>query len=263
MVIVIPSGKKLDYKSDAYLVGIDDFSVGFNVTFSLEEIKTLSRTNKLFVSINKSLHNPEIKQIKEILIELDKLDILGVFFSDVGILNIKRELNLDIDLVWDQEQLTTNYSTSNFYFDKGVKYTSLSNTITFDEIKEIKEKSKARVIVPAYGHQLMFVTERHLVKNYLETFDIEDNSKINYIEKEGKRYPIIDNNQGTVVFSDTVLNGIDEYIELGYDVILNSFNVDDTKFRSVVDNFLNKRSFHEEHESDYFLYKQTIYKVKK
>ena len=54
----------------------------------------------------------------------------------------------------------------------------------------------------------MFVSKRHLIKNYLEYFHLSDNSKINYIEKEDKIYPIIDDNISTSVYSNNILNGI-------------------------------------------------------
>ena len=38
----------------------------------------------------------------------------------------------------------------------------------------------------------MFVSKRHLVKNYLECFNLKDDSDLHYLEKEGKKYPILD-----------------------------------------------------------------------
>ena len=77
----------------------------------------------------------------------------------------------------------------------------LSSEITLDEVKEIEKEAKAKLMLPVFGYLPMFVSRRHLVKNYLETFNLEDNSKINYIEKEGKIYPIIDNEEGTIAYS--------------------------------------------------------------
>ena len=51
--------------------------------------------------------------------------------------------------------------------------------------KRIKENSKVKTFVNVFGYIPMFASRRHLVNNYLKTFDLTDNSDINYISKEG------------------------------------------------------------------------------
>ena len=72
-----------------------------------------------------------------ILVQLDKMNITGVFFYDLAVLELKRELNLNIDLVWNQTHMVNNYKTCNYYYSKGVKYALLGKEITLDEILEI------------------------------------------------------------------------------------------------------------------------------
>lgn len=120
----------------------------------------------------------------------------------------------------------------------------------------------------------MFVSRRHLVKNYLDTFNLKDNSKINYITKEDKVYQIIDTEDGTVAYSDKVLNAIYEVSSLDIDyIILNSFSIPNDIFKDVTHMFKNvndsnKEEYKEKIDSMLdtylgFLYKETIYKVKK
>jgi hypothetical protein len=150
----------------------------------------------------------------------------------------------------------------------------LSSEITLDEVKEIEDKANAKLMLPIFGYLPMFVSRRHLVKNYLETFNLEDNSKINYIEKEGKVYAIIDDEHGTRAYSHKCLNGIVESLKLNIDyAVLNSFNISDKVFREVVfmysvvneTNALEfKEKINEMLDTDLgFLYKETVYKVKK
>ena len=167
--------------------------------------------------------------------------------------------------MWAQEHLTTNYQTINNWLSFGVKYTYLSCDITLREIKEIKENTNSILIAPMFGYIPIFTSKRHEVKNYLDNFNLTDNSSINYIEKEDKIYPIIDNTEGTVVYSNNILNGYKEYLDLDIDyVTLNSFNIDDDLFLDVVKTFKEKKleDLEIENSDKGFLFKETTYKVK-
>ena len=141
----------------------------------------------------------------------------------------------------------------------------------------MKKNSLSKLIVTVFGYLPMFVSERHLVKNYLKTFNLNDNSNINYIENNGNIYPIIDDNLGTIAYSSHILNGINEVLEFKENnidyILLNSYLIEDDKFEIVLDLFNNVNSFNvleyskkiEENFScdNGFLNKETIYKVKK
>ena len=220
-IIAIPS--KLDVidileYTDAFLFGIKNLSVNTFCDIDLEELKNLNEIVKdnnkeLFISLNKNIRNEEIDIIKEILIKIDELNINGIFYADPCFVQLKKELNFKTPLVWSNEHLTTNYATINFYQKYGVDYTYLSGEITKEEILEIRKNTTNKLIVPIFGHLPMYVSFRHAVKNYLEKFNLKDNSKINYIFKEGKTYPIIDNELGVTVFSSYILDGYEEYEE--------------------------------------------------
>lgn len=270
--------KELINYSKAFLFGIKGLSVNLEVYFDLEQIKEFNEiiknnNKKIFISLNKNMHNEDIIKLKELLLNLNELNIDGVFFYDIGIVNLKNKLNLNYDLVWSQEHLTTNYNTCNFWYNEGVKYVNLSNEITKNEIKAISKNTNMKLIVTLFGHLPMFTSKRHLVKNYLKTFKLKQNGY--YIEKEGKIYPIVDNNEGTVVYSDFLLNGLEEALELENFVeyiFLNNYNIDAKDFIEIVKLFYNlnlnnleksKQILNKITTNKGFLYTETIYKVKK
>ncbi|MEG0022304.1 MAG: U32 family peptidase [Bacilli bacterium] len=264
---------------DGIIIGHENLTVNMPNYFCMEEIKqfnTLMKENKksIFISLNKNIFNSDLKELKETMKELETLKIDGILFYDIALVNIKKENNYKTPLVWNQEHLTTNYLTSNFWYDFGATFTMLSSEITLDEIKEIKANTKARLILPVFGYLPMFVSRRHLVKNYLDTFNLKDNSKINYIEKEDKIYPIIDTKNGTIAYSNVPLNALEETLELDLDyILLDSFNIEDETFKIIVKLFrdVNKDNLKEYNEiinnlietNKGFLYNETIYKVKK
>lgn len=264
---------------DGVIVGIKDLSINQPAYFTLDEIKKINEIIKnngkeIFVSLNKNMFNKDLEILEYTLLQLDNLKLNGILYYDIAIVNFKKNLKLVTPLVWNQEHLTTNYLTSNFWYEYGAKYTMLSSEITIDEINEIALNANSKTMVPIFGYLPMFVSRRHLVKNYLDTFKIKDDSNINYIEKENKIYAIIDSNDGTIAYSNKCLNGINETLKLNVDyIVLNSFNINNATFKRVVSmynivNESNIQEFKEEIdkmlETDTgFLYKETIYEVKK
>ena len=259
---------------DGFIIGIKDMSV--NANMYIEDLNILKNINKdIFICLNKNMHNGDLDKLKEILIELNKYNIKGVLYYDVAVLSLYKSLDLNYDLVWAQEHLTTNLSTINYWNDFGVNYTYLSSDITEDEIIEISKSTKSKLIVNLFGYLPMFVSKRHIVKNYLEYFKLDDNSSVNYMTKESKTYPIIDNNTGTSVYSANILNGITTSLNIDVDyIVLNSFDIELDKFISVIEMF---RSVNSDNATEYeekinnmfsnvdngFLNTKTIYKVKK
>ena len=266
--------EKTKHLVDGYIIGIKDMSV--NANMYIEDLTMLKDINKdVFIALNKNMHNSDLQKVKQILIDLNNYNIKGVLYYDIAILSIYKSLDLNYDLVWSQEHLTTNYSTINYWNKLGVNYTYLSSDITEEEIIEITKNTKSKLIVNLFGYLPMFVSKRHIVKNYLEYFKLNDNSDVNYMTKEGKVYPIIDNNIGTTVYSNNILNGINTSLNIDVEYIaLNSFGINTDDFINVIEMFksVNKDnvSVYEEKINNMFnnidngfLNTKTIYKVKK
>ena len=280
-LLVIPSSKKdLNLDVDGFIIGIKNLSVNANFYIDIKNIEKIIKKIKddkkeVFILLNKNIFNKDLKLLEEALIKLNNLNIDGLLYYDISVLSLVTKLNLNIPLIWSQEHLTTNYLTCEFYKEKNVKGVYLSAEITLKEIEEITHNTTLKTIVPIFGYLPMFSSKRHVVKNYLNTFKLKDKSKTNYIEKENKLYPIIDNKNEVTVYNSHILNGLGEYLDLKVDyVTLNSFNIDSLKFRKIIKMFKtanknNVKTYDEEINKMFnnvdkgFLYKETIYKVKK
>ena len=274
-LLLIPNKNTLNLNADALLLGIKNLSVNMPTYFTLDEIKDiLNKTNKeIFISLNKNMHSKDLDLLTNTLTELNNLNIKGVLFYDIGVLNIVNKLKLNIDLIWGQEHLTTNYQTINFWHKRGTRYTLISPEISLNEITKIKNNTESKLIVPVIGYIPMFVSKRHLVQNYLKQFDLKDDSKINYIEKEGKIYPIIDE-EVTTVYTNAYLNITKEItklkeINIEY-LLINSLLIEDENMEKII-NILNNTPEQTKEKIDkilnnntdtFFLNKETIYKVK-
>lgn len=280
-LMVIPSHTNIDElidKADAFLFGYQGMSVNFLVTVDLEYIQNLysklkAKGKQLFIALNKNFHNNELSVVQEIMKKLADIKIDGILYYDVALVQIKRENNIDIPLIWGAEHLTTNYATMNYWHQFGVDFVYVSGEITKKEIIEIRNHTQMKMIVPLFGHLPMFVSERHEIKNYLTHFHLNNQSSIYYMEKEGKRYPVIDNKEGTFVYSNFILNGYQEYLEFknaGIDyALLNENFIEQNTFSKIVDIFQKENGSDTEidelcqNKTDKgFLYKETVYQVK-
>ena len=147
---------------DGVIVGIKDLSINQPAYFTLDEIKKINEIIKnngkeIFVSLNKNMFNKDLEILEYTLLQLDNLKLNGILYYDIAIVNFKKNLKLVTPLVWNQEHLTTNYLTSNFWYEYGAKYTMLSSEITIDEINEIALNANAKTMVPIFGYLPMFV----------------------------------------------------------------------------------------------------------
>jgi len=272
--LVMPSSLEIIDKlnCDGVIIGINNLSINMPCYFELEDLSKI-KNKEIFVALNKNIHNKDLELLKDTLVKLNNYNIKAVIFYDISIPNLAKKLNLNYDLVWSQEHVTNNYYTTNFWYNNGCKYTWVSNDITLREMKEIKENTDSKLMVTLFGYIPMFASLRPLVKNYLKTFDLKDESKINYIEKEGKMYPLINNELGTICYTDFILNGLKEKLLLNYDyIVLNSFLIDDN-FIKVLDIFneVNNDNVDEldsvinnmfDNTKKGFFYEETVYKVK-
>ena len=225
--------------------------------------------------------NNDIDKVRDILIKLDKLKIKGIFFYDLAILQLKKELNLDVDLVWNQTHMVNNYKTCNYYFEKGVKYALLGKEITLDEIKEILEKSKIISMVEVVSRPSVAFSKRKLVSNYLKNEGRALENKLTIKEKiTDTFYDVVEDKNGTSFYLNRIMNGTSIIKEL-FDnecsyIIFREYGLEDNFFQLIIDT--KKYILNGCLENDYndyvdkykilgddtnFFFKKTIYRVKK
>lgn len=285
-LLIIPSTKAMIKECisncDGMIFGIKGLSVNLPFYIELEDLELcqeLKKQNKkIFIMLNKNMHNHDLKELEKIMRLLEQYPIDGVFYYDISVVNLGKKLNISYPLIWSQEHLTTNAETCNFWKNHGVKGAYLSNEITLEEVKEIRNHTDLSLFVCMFGYLPMFDSKRHLVKNYLECFDLSCDGEQYYLSKEGQVYPIIDDCNGTTVYSSHILNAVEEYfifkdIKIDY-VVMNGFHMELSCFKQIVElvatmTVENKATICQtidhlcqNNVDKGFLYKETVYKIK-
>ena len=231
------------------------------------------------MALNKNILNHELPLLKDTLQKLKTFPIKAILYYDLAVLQISKKYHLDIPLYWAQEHFTTNYLTANYYQNEGVEGILISADIMKQEIDEIRKNTTMKMIVPVFGYLPIFVSRRRLIQNYQKTFDIKEKDDVYFLRKENKRYPIIENEHGTNVFSAHILNAASIYSQLKQEkveyALLNGSFIDENVFMKIIDLFkiLDEKDSSEvenkieelclENTDTGFLFRDTIYKIKK
>ena len=268
--------KKYKKNAEAFLFGIEKLSSYQTKIISVEELtKIVNKYNEyeIFVGIDKNLFNRDLPFLEETLKKLNKINIKGIFFYDLAVLYLAKKLNIKIPLIWNQNFLTTNYKTCEYYEKQNISGVNISAELTTDEIIEIKNNTKLTTFVNIFGYQLMAFSNRKLITNYFKHINKRNNKKNNYMIEKNKSYLIKENTSGTMMLSDYILNGYDELERLkniDY-IVLNEFMIKNNIFVKILKIFKDKISNNINNDvnkiikntSDGFFNKKTIYKVKK
>ncbi len=276
-LVTIPNSVDNINNLDSILIGLEGYSINV-LTVKMNELRKIVQAKKsVFVSLNKNFTNSELDALTDVIKMLSKLKIAGIFYYDVAVLNIVNKLKIDIKLIWAAEHLTTNYYTINYWHRHGAWGTFLSSEITFEEIKEIVQNTDSNLFIQLFGYIPMYASRRHAVKNYLRNFNLNDNSTNYTISKEGKEYAILDNSEGTQIYSSFILNGLREYLQLRDIVpyiVINGYGLDSEQLLKVIGLFNSANSNNIEKSittlqqmfdnlESGFLHEETIYQVKK
>ena len=164
------------YGADAVYVGGTVLGLRANaINFSLEDLA--NGTNfvhehgkKIYVTVNISLHNKEIKFVSDYLKELDNIGIDAIIVSDPAIIDIAlKETNLEVHL--STQASTLNIKAIEYWKNKGVKRIVLGREVTKEEIKEIKDNVDIDIECFIHGAMCAGYSGRCVLSNYLTNRD--------------------------------------------------------------------------------------------
>lgn len=192
--------------------------------FNLQEIREINTiceklSLKLYIKMNRIYLDEEFRQAEKYLMFLKQLTVEGIFFNDLGLYGIAKNFDMHNKLIYDPDTIVTNHYDVNYHLNKGLYGVVLSKEITKEEMMMIAEKAIGKVGVIIHGYLNMSYSKRDLITNYFEfinkSFDIKGKRDLYLIEenREGKM-PIIEDEQGTMVFTDYIQESFDEVQEL-------------------------------------------------
>ncbi len=262
----------LDNGLDGIILPLENFSVDYFKYYSISDIKEYKNsTDKLlYVVINKMIFNNELDDLLNVLKELESIKVDGVFFYDLAVLNLVRENNLSINLIYNGTHMVTNSDTINLYYDLGVKGSYLSNEITKDEVLNIRRNTKSDLFILLLGNPVVAMSRRNLLASYFINKNKSKSDLITIKEpKSGQEFLVKEDKNGTTFFYNRRLNLSNVYKELvdsgiNYGIIEQG-DYSSGEYKELINAFVNfdKQKIDElAGHNRGFLYRETIYKVK-
>jgi len=194
--------------------GFSDRANKFFDLFEIQEILTISKKLKLnvFLNLNTLIHEFELKQLKEFLLQIESFDFKGIYFNDLSYLHLLKDSRLFSLLIYNPDTLLTSYSDINNFLDLGIDSAVISKEITYEEINEIIKNSNKKLDLIVFGYLNMSYSRRHYIRNYLNVInsDYKVNKPLELIEATRTgRMPIMENQHGCSLFTEYVLCTLD------------------------------------------------------
>ncbi len=246
-----------DYRKvgvSTFLFALEGYCVGYK-TYSLEEIEKIDVSNK-YIILNRVLTSSDIDNFKKII--KDFKTIKGIVFEDIGIYQVLKDLASDLELILFQNHFATNSRSVNFWLDR-VDSLFIGNELTKDELEVITKEAIKPVCLHLYGYNQVMYSRRLLLSNWSEEFNVpKKNTNVITDKAIGIKFRTIENEYGTVMYSENIFNGKDlldlKNVKYFY---VNPMMIEHNKVMYFLHTFDKTNG-----EDDGFLNKETIYKLK-
>lgn len=254
---VIPNNKDVVFNN--LILPLKDYSIGFDVYYTVSEINSLSKKLNISVIINKFLHKEDIKNIINIINELEIDNIKYIFVEDLGLVSL-----LDNNkVVVSQNHIINNYDSINYFKSLGYSNILVNNDLTINELKEIISKTSSNLFMYFISKNNLMYSKRRLLTAFSNYKNSDILKKEVITEKVSNHKLIIKEEKcGTCIFNKRIFAGNKYISELSsVNKIVNLSNMDEFETKIIL-KYMDKVNLSDYIEiDDYFLDNVIPYKV--
>lgn len=256
MKVLIDFINKENIRKDVdYLIGLNNFSYNvlqkYNLNEVLEIINLLHSKNVICgVNLEKIMFDQDLNNLKDVLVELEKEKVDFITYSDLGVYQIIKELNLNINTIYHASTLITNYYDIELMLLENYNVI-LGKEISYEELKLINNKLPRKAYIDAFGKFPIFYSRRNLISTYFEFRGINDNPKdLDYTlieEFRNEEYPITEEDSFTVYDTAFYCLGdeLKELQNIGSVYLASNFlNLED--YNKIIDIYLQEENIDQE-----------------
>lgn len=252
---IIPNNK--DILLNNLILPLEDYSIGFDVYYKVEEINKLSEKYNISVIINKFMHKTDIENIGGILNKL--INIKYFFIEDLGLTYfIPKE-----KVVISQNHIINNYDSINYFKELGFTSVLINNDLTIEEIKEIISNTSSNLFMYFISKNNLMYSKRHLISAFSDyKNNVLDNKK--EISEKVSNYKLLIKEEecGTCIFNSKIFSAnkyLDDIACINKIINLSNINKEETKV--ILNNYNNKDLDKLLEVDNYFLENKIAYKV--
>lgn len=252
---IIPNNK--DILLNNLILPLEDYSIGFDVYYKVEEINKLSEKYNISVIINKFMHKTDIENIGGILNKL--INIKYFFIEDLGLTYfIPKE-----KVVISQNHTINNYDSINYFKELGFTSVLINNDLTIEEIKEIISNTSSNLFMYFISKNNLMYSKRHLISSFSDYKNKLLENKKEISEKISNYKLLIKEEEcGTCIFNSKIFSA-NKYLDdlTSINKIINLSNINKEETNIILNNFKSKELNKLLEVDNYFLENKIAYKV--
>ncbi|MFV0381934.1 MAG: peptidase U32 family protein [Breznakia sp.] len=202
------------------VVGTTFYSVGSVTYFSMDELQKVHQKCRqaqvqLYVLLNRFFLEDELLGLREHLAQLKKLDVDGIYFSDLAVFYEAKQMDMQNKLIYNPDTLLTNHKDIQAYLDLGIHMCTIAKEITLTDILHIADTVCGEIELIVHGRLKMMHSKRKLLSNYFAFIKkdvVLKNKHTFYLQEEHRdeHMPIVEEDSGTHIFSGFCLASFEE-----------------------------------------------------
>ncbi|MEX0299734.1 MAG: U32 family peptidase C-terminal domain-containing protein [Kordiimonas sp.] len=161
------------YGADAVYLGTPDMSLRTKSAFSLEEVVegvefAHSFGKRVYLTLNLFSHNKDITKLPQYLETVSRVKPDGLIVADPGVFMFVKEHAPDLELHISTQANVCSWHSVKFWQDLGAKLVVLGREVSYEELKEIREKCPdIKLEAFVHGSMCMTYSGRCMLSNFM------------------------------------------------------------------------------------------------
>ena len=256
--IILPNNKELKLfdNFNTFILPLKDYSIGYNVYFTIDEINEISKNKTVYVMMNKFLHM-QIYEFEKLYDKFNKN--IKFIVEDLGLISFIDKNRF----ILYENHILSNYKAINYLKSLEINNVVINNDLTINEIKDIIKETSSNLFYYYTSKNIIMYSRRNLVSNYNKHFNLEDtneyilNEKVSHQELEIK-----EEKDGSVVRYHKIFCA-SKYLEdlKDLNLIVDFTDIDEINTKMIIEN-INETNLCNLIDSDYYFLENDIkYKV--
>jgi putative protease len=177
--LLVPAGSieklkiAVHYGADSIYIGTPDLSLRTQSEFTLDELIDAidyahSYGKRVYLTLNLFSHNKDIEKLPTFIDTIKKAKPDGVIIADPGVFAFVKKHAPELDLHISTQANICSSLTVDFWKDQGAALCVLAREVSFQELKEIREKCQnIKLEVFVHGAMCMTYSGRCLLSNFM------------------------------------------------------------------------------------------------
>lgn len=202
------------------------FTSGYHYTLEeIRDISTYCHENylKCYIAMDNFISEDDLETLDAYLAFLRELDISGIYFHDLGVLERAIPYGLLPKLIYDGKTVLCNSLDTAFMLKQGIGSAVISRELTLSEVRHIIQNNSGRVDMQIFGHLRLSYSRRKFLTNYFKQigkeYDYLNKETLKLVEeKRDYALPIVEDDQGTMIYSDYIFEMVRELVEFRKDL---------------------------------------------